>query len=265
MPEADRARLPVRSLFELGGRVAIVTGGATGIGYQMADALAEMGARVVVCARDEERCRRAAAELESHGNEALGLRCDAREPAEIKSVIERTCERFGQMDILVNNAGTTWAAPPEDMSLTGWEKVIAVNLTGVFLFSQAAGRVMIEQGRGKVINIASIMATRGAPPNVIDAIAYNTSKGGVMTFTRDLACKWARYGINVNAIAPGWFPSIMSDVVIEDRGQALLERIPLGRFGGPQDLQGAIVYLASAASDFATGMTIVVDGGQIAQ
>jgi NAD(P)-dependent dehydrogenase (short-subunit alcohol dehydrogenase family) len=167
--------------------------------------------------------------------------------------------------VLVNNAGTTWVSPPETMPLEGWQKVIDVNLTGVFLFAQAAGRVMLEQGSGKIVNIASILATRGAPSDQVDAIAYNASKGGVITFTKDLAVKWAPRGVNVNAIAPGWFPSIMSDKAFAARGDLLREQIPLGRFGSAHDLKGAIVFLSSAASDFVTGHVLTVDGGQLAR
>lgn len=263
--ELEEPRRPLRSLFELQGRVAIVTGGATGIGRQMADALAEMGARVVVCARDEQRCRAVADRLAAlHGVATLGMRCDVRDAESIESAIAHVRDRFGSIDVLVNNAGTTWAAPAEEMPLAGWQKVIDVNLTGVFLACQAAGRVMIEQRSGKIVNIASIMAMRGAPADAIDAVAYHASKAAVVNLTRDLACKWASHGINVNAIAPGWFPSIMSDIVIADRSARLLADIPLGRFGGPDDLKGAIVYLASGASDFVTGTTLVVDGGQLA-
>jgi NAD(P)-dependent dehydrogenase (short-subunit alcohol dehydrogenase family) len=250
-------------LFELGGRVAIVTGGGTGIGRQMAEALAEMGADLVLCARHLDRCERAAEELRAHGVRTLALRCDVRDQGEIESVVERTRSELGRIDVLVNNSGTVWGAWPEDTPLDGWQKVVDVNLTGTFLFSQAAGRVMIDQHGGKIVNIASIAALGGAPPEIMNTIAYNATKGGVISFTRDLACKWARHGINVNAIAPGWFPSEMSRVVL-DRNPGLSEHIPLRRFGGPDDLKGAILFLASAASHYVTGHTLVVDGGQSA-
>jgi len=254
----------VQELFDLSGRVAIVTGGGTGIGRDMAQALAEGGANVVLCARKLERCEQAAAEIGGLGVRTLALRCDVREPDEVHAVVERTREELGRIDVLVNNAGTVWGAPPEETPLHGWQKVIDVNLTGVFLFSQAAGRAMIaDGGGGKIVNIASVAGLGGAPAEVMNAIPYNASKGGVIAFTRDLACKWARHGINVNAIAPGWFPSEMSRFVL-DRNPDLSERIPLQRFGGPDDLKGAILFLASAASDYVTGHTLVVDGGQSA-
>jgi NAD(P)-dependent dehydrogenase (short-subunit alcohol dehydrogenase family) len=249
-------------LFDLGGRTAIVTGGGSGIGRQMATGLAEAGANVVLCARKAERCEEAAAELEGLGARAFGMGCDVRNPADIQAVVDRTKTELGRIDILVNNAGTSWGAPAEDHPLEGWQKVIDVNLTGVFLFAQAAGRVMIEQRAGKIVNIASVAALGGAPPELMNAVAYNASKGGVLSFSRDLATKWARYGINVNAIAPGWFPSDMNRALLDTQPDAYLEHIPLQRFGGPDDLKGAVVFLASAASDYVTGQVIVVDGGQ---
>jgi NAD(P)-dependent dehydrogenase (short-subunit alcohol dehydrogenase family) len=253
-----------RALFDLTGRTAIVTGGGSGIGRQMAQALAEGGANVVLCARKVERCEQAAAEIAELGVRALALRCDVREPDDVHAVVERTRDELGRIDILVNNAGTVWGAPPEDTPLHGWQKVIDVNLTGVFLFAQGAGRAMIADGRGgKIVNIASVAGLGGAPPEVMNAIPYNASKGGVIAFTRDLACKWARHGINVNAIAPGWFPSEMSRYVL-DQNPELVDRIPLRRFGGTDDLKGAVLFLASPASDYVTGHTLVVDGGQSA-
>jgi len=251
-------------LFDLSGRVAIVTGGGSGIGRQMATGLAEAGADVVLCARKVERCEEAARELEQLGVRALALACDVRDQGQVQEVVARARADFGRIDILVNNAGTSWGAPAEEHSLEGWQKVIDVNLTGVFLFAQAAGRVMIEQGGGRIVNIASVAALGGAPPELMNAVAYNASKAGVVGFTRDLAVKWARHGIGVNAIAPGWFPSDMNKVLLDAQPDAYLEHIPLRRFGGPDDLKGAVVFLASPASAYVTGQVIVVDGGQSA-
>jgi len=251
-------------LFDLSGKVAIVTGGGSGIGRQMATALAEAGADVVLCARKPERCEGVAMELEQLGVRAFGMRCDVRDPAEVQAVVDRTRTELGRIDILVNNAGTSWGAPPEDHPLDGWQKVIDVNLTGVFLMAQTVGRVMIEQQGGKIVNIASVAALGGGPPELINAVAYHASKAGVVGFTRDLATKWAEHGINVNAIAPGWFPSDMNKVLLDAQPDAYLERIPLKRFGGPDDLKGAVVFLASPASDYVTGQIVVVDGGQSA-
>jgi NAD(P)-dependent dehydrogenase (short-subunit alcohol dehydrogenase family) len=242
-----------------------VTGGGAGLGRVFADALAEAGANVVVCGRKAERCEQVAAEIaKAHGVTAIGMRCDVRATAEIEAVVERAMTEFGAIDVLVNNAGTSWGAPAEDYPLEGWQKVIDVNLTGLFQFTQLAGRTMIAKGRGKIVNIASVAAFGGAPPELMDAVAYNASKGGVVAFTRDLAVKWARHGITVNAIAPGWFPTEMSQQLLERSGDVFLERIPLGRFGGPDDLRGLIVFLAGPASDFVTGQTVIVDGGQSA-
>ena len=253
----------VLDLFDLSGKTAIVTGGGSGLGRQMAEGLAEAGANLVLCARDAERCEETAAALASSGVRALGLGCDVRDPEQVEAVVQRAVSTFSTIDILVNNAGTSWGAAPEDVPLAGWQKVIDVNLTGTFLFAQATGRRMIEQGGGKIVNIASVAAFRGAPQALMNALPYNASKGGVVAFTRDLAVKWARHRIYVNAIAPGWFPSEMSQELLDRAGPALTERIPLGRFGGSDDLKGVVVFLASGASDYVTGATIPVDGGQL--
>jgi NAD(P)-dependent dehydrogenase (short-subunit alcohol dehydrogenase family) len=251
-------------LFDLSGKTAIVTGGGKGIGRHLAEGLAEAGADIVVCARQADRCEQAAAELEQLGVRALGLGCDVRDPEQVQEVVTRTVSDFGGVDILVNNAGTVWGAPPEDTPLHGWQKVVDVNLTGVFLFSQAAGRRMIDDDGGTIVNIASVAGLRSGHPEVMNAIAYNTTKGGVIAFTRDLAGKWAHHGIRVNAIAPGWFPSDMANFVLDQFGEEIKSRIPLGRFGGPEDLKGAVVFLASDASAYVTAQTLVVDGGQSA-
>lgn len=251
----------VKELFDLTGRVAVVTGGSVGLGRQMAEGLAEVGANLVLCARKKDRCDLAVEELRRFGVKALGLACDLRNLASIQSVVDTTVQHFGRIDILVNNAGTSWGAPVEDMTLEQWSKVIDTNLTGTFLFCQAAGKIMRAQRRGKIINIASTAGLRGSPPE-FQAIGYHASKGGVIAFTRDLARKWAIHNIHVNAIAPGWFPTHMSRVVIEQNKESFLRAIPLGRFGGQDDLKGAAVLLASSASDFITGQVLVVDGGQ---
>jgi NAD(P)-dependent dehydrogenase (short-subunit alcohol dehydrogenase family) len=250
-------------MFDLHGRVAIVTGGSVGLGRQMAEALAEMGADLVLCARKKERCQQASEALQKLGVQVLALGCDVKDPASVQAVADATVQKFGRIDILINNAGTSWGAPVETMTLEQWNKVIETNLTGTFLFSQAVGKAMIAQRRGKIINIASVAGLRGSSPK-FSAIGYSASKGGVIIFTKDLACKWGMHNIQVNAIAPGWFPTDMSEKVIERNKEALLAGIPLGRFGGPQDLKGAAIFLASAASDYVTGHILVVDGGQSA-
>ena len=252
-------------LFDLSGKTAIVTGGGKGIGRQMAQGLAEAGANVVLCARQADRCEQAAAELaEQFGVKALGLGCDVRDTEQVQAVVARTVTDFGAVDVLVNNAGVVWGATPEDMPLEGWQKVVDVNLTGVFLFSQAVGRVMIGGDGGAIVNIASVAGLHGAPPEIVNTIVYHATKGGVIAFTRDLAWKWAPHGIRVNAIAPGWFPSDMANFVLEHAGEELMRRVPLRRFGGSEDLKGPVVFLASDASAYVTGHTLVVDGGQSA-
>jgi NAD(P)-dependent dehydrogenase (short-subunit alcohol dehydrogenase family) len=253
----------VKQLLDLTGRVAIITGGSVGLGRQMAEGLAEMGANLVLCARKKERCQQAAEELQPLGVKTLALGCDVKDPGRIQEVVDATLSQFGRVDILINNAGTSWGAPVEEMRLEHWNKVLATNLTGTFLFSQAVGKIMIEQHRGKIINIASVAGLHGAPPE-FQAIGYHASKGGVISFTKDLACKWGIHNIQVNAIAPGWFPTHMSEVVIEQNKEAILKRIPSGRFGGDHDLKGAAVFLSSYASDYVTGHVLVVDGGQTA-
>jgi len=253
----------VKKLFDLTGRLAIVSGGSMGLGLQMAEGLAEMGANLVLCARKKERCEQAAAELQSLGVKTLALGCDVKSPADVQAVVAAAMSEFGRVDILINNAGTSWGAPVEEMRLEHWNKVIETNLTGTFLFSQAAGKIMTAQRRGKIINIASVAGLRGAPPE-FQAIGYHASKGGVIAFTKDLACKWGIHNIQVNSIAPGWFPTNMSQAVIDRNKDAFLSKIPLRRFGNDHDLKGAAVFLSSDASDYVTGHVLVVDGGQTA-
>lgn len=253
----------VKELFDLTGRLAMITGGSIGLGRQMAEGLAEMGATVVLCARKKERCEQTAAEFRERGMKSFALGCDVKDPASIQEAVDATMAQFGRIDVLINNAGTSWGAPVEEMRLEHWNKVIETNLTGTFLCSQAVGRVMLSQGRGKIINIASVAGLGGGPPE-LQAIGYSASKGGVIIFTKDLARKWAMHNIQVNAIAPGWFPTHMSGVVIERNKESLLKAIPQGRLGNEHDLKGAAVFLASDASDYVTGHVLVVDGGQSA-
>jgi NAD(P)-dependent dehydrogenase (short-subunit alcohol dehydrogenase family) len=260
---AQDSNVSVRQLFDLTGRVAIVTGGSIGLGRQMAEGLAEMGANLALCARKEERCRQVAAELQQLGVKTIALACDVKSRSSIQEAVDAILAKFGRIDILINNAGISWGAPAEEMRLEDWSKVIETNLTGTFLCAQAVGRVMIQQGRGKIINIASIAGLGGAPPE-LPAIGYHASKGGVISLTKDLACKWAVHNIQVNAIAPGWFPTHMSNRVLENHKQLFLSHIPLRRFGNEHDLKGAAVFLASDASNYVTGHVLVVDGGQSA-
>jgi NAD(P)-dependent dehydrogenase (short-subunit alcohol dehydrogenase family) len=254
----------VHDLFDLSGKRAIVTGGGAGLGLQIARGLAAAGAATVLCGRNADRCREAAHRLaRESGATVLGVGCDVCDPEQIAAVVATAITELGGVDILVNNSGTSWGAPAVDYPLDGWHKVLDVNLTGLFLFSQAVGRHMIANGSGgKIVNLTSVLAFRGAPGELVDAIGYSASKGGVISVTRDLAVKWAPHGINVNAIAPGWFPTDMSRDVLARSGTEYLTRIPMNRFGGDEDLMGAAVFLASRASDYVTGQTLVVDGGQ---
>lgn len=266
MESADTTQgsvLNAKQLFDLTGRVAIVTGGSVGLGRQMAEGLAEMGANLVLCARKDERCHQAAQELQQLGIRAIALACDVKNPASVEKMVNASLSEFGRIDVLINNAGISWGAAAEEMRLEDWNKVIEINLTGTFLCSQAVGKVMIRQGRGKIINIASVAGLGGAPPE-LPAIGYHASKGGVISFTKDLACKWAPHNIQVNAIAPGWFPTHMSNRVLERYKELFLSHIPMRRFGNEHDLKGAAVFLASGASNYVTGHVLVVDGGQTA-
>ncbi len=255
----------VHDLFDLTGKVAIVTGGSRGLGLQMATALGEAGASLALTARKADELEGAAAGLRDRGVRALAVACDVGRGEDVERVVARTLEEYGRIDVLINNAGATWGAPVLEMPLEAWHKVMETNVTGTFLMARTVGRAMIEAGRGgKVINIASIAGVVGADANVMDAIGYSTSKGAIIALTRDLAVKWATHRITVNAIAPGFFPSKMTQWLIEHRAEAILARIPMGRLGGEDDLKGAAVFLASRASDFVTGQVLVVDGGATA-
>ncbi|GAB3055496.1 SDR family oxidoreductase [Virgibacillus ainsalahensis] len=251
----------VKDLFDLSGKTAIITGGGRGLGQQIAEGFAEAGANVVVCSRKEENCREISEGLSQKGVESLALACDVTNPDDVRNVVDKTVEKFGKIDILVNNSGTSWGASVDEMPLEAFQKVLNVNVTGTFLMSQAAGRVMTEQKSGKIINIASTAGLTGSDPKFMDAIGYNSSKGAVITFTKDLAVKWGPRGIKVNAIAPGFFPTKMSKVLMEKGGDKILEGTPLRKFGGEDDLKGVALFLAAAASNHITGETIVVDGG----
>ncbi|WP_163527090.1 SDR family oxidoreductase [Halobacillus ihumii] len=251
----------VQELFNLKGKTAIVTGGGRGLGKQIAEGFAESGANVVVCSRKVEACQEVSEDLKKHGVDSLALSCDVTNTDDIQHVVEQAVERFGRIDILVNNSGATWGAPVEEMPLEAWQKVINVNVTGTFLMSQAVGKVMLEQGSGKILNIASVAGLKGSDPKYMDTIGYNSSKGAILTFTKDLAVKWGPRGIHVNAIAPGFFPTKMSKVLIEQGGDAMLEATPLRKFGGEDDIKGAAVFLSSAASNHITGDVVIIDGG----
>jgi gluconate 5-dehydrogenase len=252
----------VRQLFEIGGKTALVTGGSRGLGLQIAEALAEMGANVVLAARKRDELDRAVDHLTSRfAVRAIGLQCDMSDAAAIAPMVERAIDAVGPIDILVNNAGATWGAPTLEHPLEAWRKVVDLNLTAMFVVTQEVGRrAMVPRRSGKVVNVASIAGLRGGEQRPA-TLAYNTTKGGVVNFTRALAVEWAPYGINVNAIAPGLFPTKMTKGLIETMGDEAANRAPLKRVGGPEDLKGVAVLLASDACAFITGQVIAVDGG----
>jgi NAD(P)-dependent dehydrogenase (short-subunit alcohol dehydrogenase family) len=250
----------VTELFDLNGRTAIVTGGSRGIGKEMAEALAEAGANLVLCARKAEQLDATVAEFTARGFSVVGKVCDVAKADEVQAVIDTAIERFGSVDVLVNNAGTSWGAMPEEMPLERWQQVIDVNLTGCFLFAQAAGREMLEQGKGSIINIASIAGMTSSANGPFYA-GYVASKAGLIGLTRELAASWGRRGIRVNAIAPGFFHSKLADAVIDIYERAIQENNVLPRVGEEGELKGVTVFLASDASSYVTGQTIAVDGG----
>ena len=252
-------------LFRLEGKTAIVSGGGRGLGRYMAEALSDAGASVVLCSRKLEPLEEVRQEIEAGGGRALAVACDVTDPEEVEGVVAAAVDSFGSVDIVVNNSGATWGAPPEEMPLDRFDQVIRVNVRGTFLMSQAAGRRMIERGSGgTIINISSVAGLVGGNPDYMQTIGYNSSKGAIISMTRDLATSWAPHGINVNAIAPGWFPTRMSGGLIKKFEGKMLEGIPLGRFGNPEDLKGVAIFLASPAASYITGQTIVVDGGATA-
>ncbi len=255
--------MSVKQLFDLYGKVALVTGGSRGLGLTMAAALGEMGARVALVARKADELETARARLTSQGVECLAISGDLAVPANIARVVDGVLTPWGHIDILVNNAGANWAAPAEDYPDDGWRKVMALNIDAQFALSREVGkRTMIPRRTGKIINIASIAGLFGNPPAwQMQTIAYNTSKGALINFTRALAAEWGRHNINVNAICPGFFPSKMTRATLERIDRAVIDLTPLGRLGNDDDLQGAVVYLASEASRHVTGQALVVDGG----
>ncbi|BBL79689.1 2-dehydro-3-deoxy-D-gluconate 5-dehydrogenase [Rubrobacter xylanophilus DSM 9941] len=253
----------VLDLFGLEGKTAVVTGGGRGLGLYMAEALAEAGANLTICSRRREQLEEAAGHLEEvGGGGVLALGCDVADPEQVEEVVERTVERFGSVDVLVNNSGATWGAPPLEMPLERFDQVLRVNVRGTFLMSRSVARRMIERGSGgAIVNVSSVAGLVGGDPRYMQTVGYNASKGAVISMTRDLATSWASHGIRVNAIAPGWFPTRMSRALIERHEREMLEDIPMRRFGKPEDIKGAVLFLASPASSYMTGQTVVVDGG----
>ncbi len=252
---------PVMSLFDLTGRTALVTGGSRGLGLQIAEALGEAGARILLTSRKAADLEQAAADLQAKGIDTRWVAADASTPEGVQKVVEQALQRLGQVDILVNNAGATWGAPAEDHPLEAWDKVMNLNVRAVFMMSQAVGRAsMIPRRRGRIVNVASIAGLSGS--SRMQYLAYGTSKGAVVNFTRTLAGEWGRHGITVNALAPGFFPSRMTRGTLEAVGaEKLAAMAPLRRIGDDDDLKGAALLFASDAGKHITGQILAVDGG----
>lgn len=252
----------IKELFDLSGKVALVTGGSRGLGLEMAEGLAEAGASLMLLARREQWLAPAVDSLRHRGFSVEGALCDVANPDAAPAAVKQTVEKFGRIDILVNNAGITWGSPAEEFPLDKWNMVLEIDLTAAFLFSQAAGREMIRQGYGRIINVASIMGMIGTMPELDHHLsAYVAAKGGLIALTRELAAKWAVHNIRVNAIAPGFFPSRMTEKSLESHGYDLANANPMKRTGQSGELKGVAVFLAGDASNYITGQTIVVDGG----
>jgi NAD(P)-dependent dehydrogenase (short-subunit alcohol dehydrogenase family) len=255
-----------QKLFDLSGRTALVTGGGRGIGLDMALGLAEAGADVIVASRKLENCETAAEQIRKIGRRATAMSVDMSKAESIDCFADELAETAPGVDILVNNAGVTWGAPVLDYPMEGWDKVYNVNVRGLFQLSQRVARTMKEKGGGVIINVTSIGGYRGAPDYAQPAIAYNSSKGAVITLTKDMAVKFAPFGIRVNAIAPGPFMTDMMNHVKENEAalKMMTQGIPLARTGLRDDMKGVAVFLASPASAYITGHIVAVDGGMLA-
>lgn len=252
----------IQQLISLEGKTALVTGGSRGLGLQLAHALGEAGARIMLSSRKASDLEEAASELQAAGIDARWIAADCAREEDVRRLADETLQRMGEVDILVNNAGATWGAPAEDHPVEGWDKVMNLNIRGYFLLAQQIGkRSMIPRRQGRIVNVASIAGLGGNPPD-LQMIAYNTSKGAVITFTQALACEWGRHGINVNAICPGFFPSKMTQGTLERIGvDKLKAHAPLQRLGDDEDLKGAVTLFASDAGKHITGQWLAVDGG----
>lgn len=250
-------------LFRLDGKVALMTGGRGALAEAMGAALADLGCDLAFASRHEAECAQIAAALASRfGTRAIGLRCDISREEEVEAAVAQTVEQLGKLDILINNAGASWWGLPEEIPLSGWRKVVDVNLTGTFLACRHAARHMIAGGGGAIINIASVGAFLSYTPDAGQVVPYTTTKAAIVHLTRDLAAQWAGHGIRVNAIAPGSVETGMTETLTEDIQQKLLNGILLHRFGKPAEVAGVLAVLASEAGAFITGQTFIVDGGQ---
>jgi NAD(P)-dependent dehydrogenase (short-subunit alcohol dehydrogenase family) len=251
----------LKEIFDLTGKVALVTGGSRGLGQEMAEGLAEAGASLMLLARREQWLTPTVEEFRARGYSAEGTICDVSNCDDVQAAVDKTIATYGQIDILINNAGVSWGQPIEDHALEKWEMVLKINLTGAFLFSQRVGREMLKRRSGAIINVASVAGLKGSMENGQHIVSYVAAKGGMIAMTREFAAKWAKRGIRVNAIAPGFFPSRMTEKVLEHAQAQIEAGVPMGRVGAAGELKGVAVFLASAASGYITGQTIVVDGG----
>ena len=252
----------INELFDITGKVALVTGGSRGLGKEIARGLGEAGAKVVISARREEWLRPTAEELRAAGIDCLDLLGDVAKPVDAQRLVAETLAKYGQLDILVNNAGQTWGQNAEDVPPERWHQIIDANLTSTFLVSQSVAKHFMERGEGGVIvNIASVAGLVGGNPGVVRTVAYSASKGGIIAMTRELASEWGPHHIRVNSVAPGFFPSRMTAATLKEFGDRLVEKTPLKRLGGDDDLKGVVLFLVSPAARHVTGVTIAVDGG----
>lgn len=251
----------VNELFDLKEQVAIITGASSGLGIEFAEGLALAGAHVVLAARRTDRIEDLAGKLSNNGTKAVAIRCDVTKEDDVENLVRQTMDRFGRLDILVNNAGVSNMAPATKETKEAFQQVMDVNVTGLFSCAQHCGRVMLKARSGSIINIASVMGFLGS--GVIPLAAYNASKGAVVNLTRELAAQWASRGVRVNGIAPGWFPTEMTEVLYSDgSGESYVrDRTPMGRSGKAGELTGTLLLLASNAASYITGQTILVDGG----
>jgi gluconate 5-dehydrogenase len=253
----------VSQLFDLTGKTALVTGGSRGLGLQMAHALGEAGAKIMLTSRKAADLEEAAASLQAAGIDTRWIAADCGKEEDIRRLVDETLQRMGDVDILINNAGAAWGAAAEDHPVEAWDKLMNLNVRGYFILSQQiAKRSMIPRKHGRIINIASIAGLGGNPPEMLGTLAYNTSKGAVVNFTRALGCEWGKYNITVNAICPGFFPSKMTEYTLKQLGEAnLAAHAPLHRLGDDEDLKGVTLLFASDAGKHITGQWLAVDGG----
>lgn len=259
-----RPQIHVSKLFDLTGKVAIVTGGSRGIGEEIATGLGEAGAKVVITGRREEWLVSACEKIKGSGIDCLAIKADIAKPEDVERFVAESLQRWGKIDILVNNAGIAWGAPPEDMPLDKWDAVLNTNARGTLICTQKVGKQMMKQGGGNIINVTSTTGLLAVEPKVMQAIGYQASKAAVVILTRQLAVEWAKYNIRVNAIAPYFYKTRLTKGVIEQAGEKIVQPVPMGRLGREGEVKGVVLFLASEASSYITGQVINIDGGMSA-